>query len=171
MLLGLYLIKMDEYFVEEKTSSDRLLDFLVFVAVFVVTIFLILEILGLSGTAGVDLGNVNSIFFWVNIVVFVIFLVDLIRLWKKSTGAKDFFTHNWLDVLATIPFELIALALVGVPASTASKFAILKWFRFTKLARGAALTRVSRISKISRQFKAASHLKKEGEDYQRKHRL
>ena len=43
---------MDEYFVEEKSSIDRLLDFLVFVAVFVVTIFLILEILGDAGKAG-----------------------------------------------------------------------------------------------------------------------
>ena len=162
---------MDEYFVEEKTSADRLLDFLVFVAVFVVTIFLILEILGLSGKAGIDLTSVNNIYFWVNMVVFVIFFVDLIRLWKKSHGVKDFFSHNWLDVLATIPFELLALALAGIPATTTSKFAILKLFRFTKLARASALSRVSRVSKISKEFKAASHLKKEGEEYQRKHRL
>ncbi|MEC8339068.1 MAG: hypothetical protein VXZ40_00455 [Nanoarchaeota archaeon] len=161
---------MDEYFIEEKTSADRLLDFLVFVAVFVVTIFLILEILGLSGKAGVDLTSVNNIYFWVNIVVFVIFFADLVRLWKKSHGFKDFMSHNWLDVLATIPFELIALGLALLP-STVAAFGILKWFRFTKLARTAALARVSRVSKVSKEFKAASHLKKEGEEYQRKHRL
>ena len=38
---------MDEYFVEEKSAGDKLLDLLVFLAVFLVTIFLILEILGL----------------------------------------------------------------------------------------------------------------------------
>ena len=162
---------MDEYFVEEKSGYDKLLDFLVFIAVFTVTIFLLLEILGLAGKAGIDSVEVNSLYFYVNFAVFAIFFVDLIRLWKKSDGAKDFFSHNWLDVLATIPFELLALALAGIPATAASKFGILKWFRFTKLARVSSIQKVSRVSKISKEFKAASHLKKEGEEYQRKHRL
>ncbi len=171
MYFKLNLIKMDEYFIEEKSSADRLLDFLVFLAVFVVTIFLILEILGGAGKAGIDILQVNSVYFWVNLVVFVIFFADLVRLWRKSNGSKDFFSHNWLDVLATIPFELLALALAGIPASTAQALGIAKWFRFTKLAQASKLQKGSRVSKVSKEFKAASHLKKEGEDYQRKHRL
>ena len=162
---------MDEYFIEEKSGYDRLLDFLVFIAVFVVTIFLILEIIGGAGQAGIDPERINSIYLWVNIGVFAIFILDLVRLWRRSENVKDFFTHNWLDVLATIPFELIALALTGIPAKSAQQFGILKWIRFTKLTRAGQVSKISRVSKIGKEFKAASHLKKEGEEYKRKHRL
>ena len=162
---------MDEYFVEEKSAGDKLLDLLVFLAVFVVTIFLILEILGLSGKTGIDVTSVNSVYLWISVVIFAIFIADLIRLWHHSSGFKDFMEHNWLDVLATIPFELIALGLGAVNPSTVQTFGVLKWFRFHKLSRVGKLQKVSRISKVSKEFKAASHLKKEGEDYRKKHRL
>lgn len=162
---------MDEYFVEEKSGYDRLLDFLVFIAVFVVTIFLILEIMGGAAAAGIDPERINSIYLWVNLGVFIVFILDLVRLWRQSENAKDFFQHNWLDVLATIPFELLALGLAGLPADSAAKFGLLKWIRFTKLARAEKLAKISRVSKVSKEFKAASHLKKEGDDYKRKHRL
>lgn len=160
---------MEEYFVEEKSITDKIMDLLVFLAVFVVTIFLIFDIFGNAGF------NINTelmlkIYFYVNIIVFVIFFADLVRLWKKSSGAKDFFRHNFLDVLATIPFELIAFFSFGV-GPTVSNFGILKVFRLTKLGTFAKASKVSRVSKISKQFKAAAHLKKEGEEYQRKHKL
>lgn len=153
---------MEEYFVEEKTKWDRLLDFLVFLAVFVVTIFLILEIVGGADSANINTDQITKYYTSINLVIFVIFFLDLIRLWKQSSGAKDFFRHNWLDVLATIPFGLIT----GSPT-----FEILKWTRFAKLTTLAKAQKLSRISKISKEFKAASHLKKEGDEYQRKHRL
>ena len=97
--------------------------------------------------------------------------------YRASTGLIDLPVNTEVgiapadgDVIATFPFELLALALTLVP-STVAAFGILKWIRFTKLARASALSRVSRVSKISKEFKAASHLKKEGEEYQRKHRL
>ncbi|MDA3855437.1 MAG: hypothetical protein PF569_04210 [Candidatus Woesearchaeota archaeon] len=150
----------DEYFVQEKTGIDRLLDFLVFLAVFAVTIFLLLEIFSETGKTSIDFDSLSGIYFYVNIVVFIIFFADLIRLWIESNGPKDFFMHNWLDVLATIPFGLIANGLVT--------FEVLKLARLTKLLR---VQKISRISKISKEFKAASHLKKEGDEYRRKHRL
>ncbi len=156
---------MEEYFVEEKTTWDRVMDVLVFLAVFVVTIFLILELFGYSGKAEVDVGTLNSIYLYVNLSVLIVFALDLFRLWKKSSGAKDFFSKNWLDVLATIPFELLALALALANPTTVAAFGLLKWLRVGQLAK------VSRVSKITKQFKAASHLKKEGEDYKKKHRL
>ncbi len=163
---------MDEYFVEEKTKQGMVLDFLVFLAVFVVTIFLILEILGLSGKTGIDPVKINEIYLWVSVVVLVIFVVDLIRLRHESASWSEFFKHYWLDVLATIPFELIALGLGwAADVQGASKFAILKWFRVTKLTGAARLSKVSRISKIGKEFKAAAHLKKESEEYQKKNRL
>ena len=162
---------MEEYFIEEKTKWDKLLDFLVFLAVFVVTIFLILEIVGFSGKTSIDPVKINEVYFYINFMVFIVFLADLVRLWRGSQGAKDFFSHNWLDVLATIPFELLALMLTGLNPSTAQALGVAKWFRVSKLSGLGKAQKISRISKISKEFKAASHLKKEGEEYQRKHRL
>jgi len=155
---------IDEYFVEEKTSWDKLLDFLVFIAVLVVTIFLILELVGESGKAGIDLVKLRDIYFYVNFIVFLVFVADLIRLWVESDGMKEFFGNSWLDILATIPFGLIAVA-------AGPSFEILKLAKLTKLTSVSKVSKVSRISKISKEFKAASHLKKESEEYKRKHRL
>lgn len=162
---------MEEYFVEEKTKYDKLLDFLVFIAVFAVTIFLILEILAGTGKiADLDSVSITYTYFYVNIVVFIIFMLDLFRLWGKTTGFGDFMKKGWLDVLATIPFGLIAGALAGVPASSPA-FEIVKWLRVSKVTGVSRLTKVSRVSKVSKEFKAASHLKNEGEEYKKKHRL
>lgn len=155
---------IDEYFVEEKTSLDRLLDFLVFIAVFIVTVFLILELVGESGRVDFDLNLLRDIYFYVNIGVFVIFTIDLIRLWNESDSGKDFFANNWLDVLATIPFGLIA-------AAAGPSFEILKLVKLTKLTAASKISKVSRITKISKEFKAAAHLKKESDAYKKKHRL
>ncbi len=154
---------MEEYFVEEKSKWDRILDFLVFLAVFAVTIFLILELVAESGKTDLIISEVNKIFQYINIVVFIIFAIDLARLWRQHNGFKDFMAHCWLDVLATIPFSLIL--------NTGAAFEIVKLSRLAKLTTITRVQKVSRISKITKEFKAASHLKKEGAEYQRKHRL
>lgn len=154
---------MDEYFIESKSGYDKLIDFLVFIAVLAVTIFLILELIGTSGmTTSINPEKVNEIYKYVNIAVFVIFFVDLVRLWGQSSGGKDFFKHNWLDVLATIPFGLIPVFF------NYKVFNALKWARIFRLTK---LQKATKISKISKEFKAAAHLKKESEEYQKKHRL
>ena len=159
---------MEEYFVEEKSSLDTFLDFLVFIAVFVVTIFLILEIVSSTGKTDLDWVSIESTYQWVNIVIFFIFFADLIRLWVESSDAKYFFKHYWLDILATIPFGLLA-TILGTP--NYSILSALKWTRFSKLATGTKLVKVSRISKISKEFKAAAHLKEQSDEYQKKNRL
>ena len=161
---------MDEYFVEEKSTWDKLLDFLVFLAVFAVTVFLILELVANTGKVNLNAQSVTDVYYYVNMVVFAIFIADLVRLWRASSGIKDFFHHNWLDVLATIPFSLIVSLISGIPSSSPA-FEVIKFLRVTKLAGFAKVQKLSRISKIGKEFKAASHLKKEGEDYQKKHRL
>lgn len=151
---------MDEYFVEEKSSGEKFLDFLVFIAVFVVTIFLILQIAASSKYISLDITKIDQIYYWVNLVVLLIFLIDLVRLFKQSDGWSDFFKTNWLDILATIPFGLIA--------EQGAAFQLLKLSRLSKLMK---LQKISKISKISKEFKAASHLKQESEEYSKKHRL
>ena len=155
---------MDEYFIEEKSTAENVLDLFVFISVFVVTIFLFFELIGINA-------EIEKIYLWVSVFVLIVFSLDLIRLWKKSYGFKDFITHNWLDVLATIPFELIAFALSFSNPTTVGAFGILKWFRFHKLSKLSQIQRISRISKISKEFKAASHIKKESEEYNKKNRL
>jgi fumarate reductase subunit D len=148
----------DEYFVREKSNMDKVLDLLVFIAVFVVTIFLILEIVQPAGIF--DSEKISSIYLYVEIGVLIVFVIDLVRLWKQSPDTKHFFKTGWLDILATIPFGLIG------PLSTIKGFGLLKWARVA-----GRLTKFSRASKITKEFKAASHLKKEGEEYKKKHRL
>ncbi len=154
----------EEYFVQEKSSMDKFLDFLVFIAVFIVTIFLLLEIFGESGKISIDMVKLGEIYLYVNVVVFLVFLADLIRLWYESDGAGDFFRNNWLDVLATIPFGLLAQGL-------GPTFEILKLAKLAKLTTVSKISKVSRVSKIGKEFKAASHLKKEGAEYNKKHRI
>lgn len=155
---------MDEYFVEEKTTYDRILDFLVFLAVFVVTIFLILDVFRI-------VIGLESVYLWVSVVVLIIFVLDLIRLRQKADGWGDFFKHNFLDILATIPFELFALLLANVDPSTVNRLAVLKWFRVTRLARSAKLANIARVSKITKEFKAAAHMKEESEKFKEKNRV
>lgn len=159
---------MDEYLVDKKSSGEKFLDFLVFAAVFVVTILLILELFGLPG---ISIGENTTLYVWLSAVVFAVFLVDLFRLRRHSTGFKDFMSNNWLDVLATIPFELIALVLAGLPPQTLQAFGLLKWSRFHKLSKVARLQQISKVSKISKEFKAAAHLKKQGKKYKKDNKL
>jgi len=81
---------MDEYFIEEKSTFDKVMDLLVFLAVFVVTVFFILDVLAMSGKASLNIITLNTQYFYVNLVIFVIFLVDLYRLWNKSTDRRIF---------------------------------------------------------------------------------
>lgn len=161
---------MDEYFIEEKSGWDKTLDFLVFIAVFTVTIFLILELVASTGSTSINLQNVIEVYFYINIIIFIIFVLDLYRLWNNADGLGDFFKNNWLDVLATIPFGLIS-ALLGLVGGSFASLELVKWLRVGKLARVSKLQKISRISKVAKEFKAASHLKKESEEYKKKHRL
>lgn len=155
---------MEEYFIEEKTMYDRVLDFLVFLSVFIVTIFLILEIFQI-------VSGLTEIYLWFSVVVLVIFVLDLIRIKQRHDTWKEFFHDAWLDILATIPFELIALGLANVDPRAASQLAILKWLRVARLSRAGQLQKVARTSKISRQFKAAAHMKEEADNYKEKNRV
>ncbi len=156
---------MDEYFVEEKSGYDKFLDFLVFLAVFAVTIFLILDIMASSGRTGINWQKLESVYFYSDIVIFIIFSADLVRLWYESNGVKDFVENYWLDIIATIPFGLIA------KAPTFSVLKLTKYSKLSKLTKLGRVEKISRISKINKEFKAASHLKQESEEYKKKHRL
>ena len=155
---------MEEYFIEESTMYDRVLDFLVFLSVFVVTIFLIMEVFQI-------VEGLSQVYLWISVVVLAIFMLDLVRLRQRADSWKDFFTHSWLDILATIPFELVAVAFAAIPPGQASQFAILKWIRVTRLSRAGQISKIARVSKVSKEFKAAAHLKDESDKFKEKNRL
>ena len=164
---------MEEYFVREKKMWERILDLLVFFSVLVVVVFLLLDVLGAPLTS-IDAVSLAEFYFWVGIIVLIIFSIDLVRLRMESDNWKDFFHNNWLDVLATIPFALIGylIGLYGDRASVAGPFNVFfKAIRITRLSGLARAQKINRVSKVGKQFKAASHFKKESEEYQRKHRL
>ncbi|MFP4401616.1 MAG: ion transporter [Candidatus Nanoarchaeia archaeon] len=154
---------MEEYFIEEKTVYDKVLDIAVFLSVFVVTIFLIMDVFQITNDMSVP-------YLWISVVVLVVFLLDLIRLRARHDTWKEFFHDCWLDILATIPFELIAFAFAMAPEQ-ASQFAILKWIRVTRLSRAGQLSRIARTSKITKEFKAAAHLKEESDKFKEKNRV
>ena len=156
---------MDDYFIDEKTSVERTLDLFVFISVFIITIFLVIDLLDVNYLI------IDKIYLWISVFVLIIFSLDLVRLWKNSYGFKDFISHNWLDILATIPFELIAYGLSIAEPGTVAAFGILKWFRFHKLSKLARIQRISRISKISKELKVASHLKRESSKYKKNNKL
>jgi len=158
---------MEEYVVKQRTVYDVILDVLVFLAVLVVTIFLILDMAYKGRYA--QLGSLNEIYFWVNIVVLFIFVLDLIRLYAESENCVEFCKKNWLDILATIPFGLIFYYFGGSYLGSAAM--LVKSERVVKLARISKLSKASKVSKIGKEFKAASHLKNESEEYKKKHRL
>ena len=156
---------MNEYIVEEKSMWDKVLDVAVFLAVFMITIMLILDITGNGGILVYDPdGSIDSniLFLIVSFIVLFVFLLDLMRLWFESSDVKDFFHSNWLDIFATIPFELIAIFVLATSPTTIAAVGLLKWVR---------IARLGRVSVISKEFKAAGHVKKDGETYKRKHRL
>lgn len=156
---------MNEYIVEEKSMWDKVLDVAVFLAVFMITIMLILDITGNGGILVYDPdGSIDSniLFLIVSFIVLFVFLLDLMRLWFESSDVKDFFHSNWLDIFATIPFELIAIFVLAASPTTIAAVGLLKWVR---------IARLGRVSVISKEFKAAGHVKKDGETYKRKHRL
>jgi hypothetical protein len=143
---------MDEYVVEEKGAFGKVLDFFVFLSVFIVTIFLVLEFVIERKEVGISLEELNTMYLYVGSFVFLVFAVDLGRLKKESPSWSFFFKAHWLDILATIPFGLFGPQM----------------FEITKLAR---LNKLLRLSKVAKEFKAASHLRKEAGRYKKKNRV
>ena len=147
---------MEEKYFERKSKFDSILDFLVFISLFVVTIFLILEILSSVKDIGVPTEVLDKIYFPIGIIVFIVFSVDLYRLYKYSDSFTGFLYNNFLDIIATIPFTLI----LTIPGGE-----VLKTFRVLRLGK------LSRSGKIVKEFKAAGVLKKKSDDYKKKNRV
>ena len=147
---------MEELYFEKKSKFEQILDVLVFLSVFIVTIFFLLEFLVSTKDVGISEETLNDIYIPFGVIILIVFLVDLYRLYKLSDSFSDFLKKNYLDIIATIPFGLIFSSPVGE---------LLKAFRVFRLAK------LSRIGKITKEFKAAAVLKKKSEDYKKSNRI
>ena len=147
---------MEELYFEKKSKFEQILDVLVFLSVFIVTIFLILEFLVSTKDVGVSEEVLNDIYIPFGVIILIVFLLDLFRLYKLSDSFLDFLSKYYLDIIATIPFGLIISSPIGE---------FLKAFRVFRLAK------LSRIGKMTKEFKAAAVLKKKSEDYKKSNRI
>ena len=153
---------MEEYLYKEKANWEVVLDILLFFCVFVVFIFLFIETLS-NFSDNINAQKVNELYFWISIPILLVFFVDLVRLYYESFGFLDFISKSWLDILATIPVNLIGFLIFGGYSQTS--------FEVLKIVRISRLTRIFRIGKITKTFKAAAHLKRESEKYKDKRRF
>ena len=147
---------MEELYFEKKSKFEQILDVLVFLSVFIVTIFLLLDLLVSTKDVGISEETLNDIYIPFGVIVLIVFSVDLYRLYKLSDSFSDFLKKNYLDIIATIPFGLIFSSPIGE---------LLKAFRVFRLAK------LSRIGKMTKEFKAAAVLKKKSEDYKKSNRI
>lgn len=150
---------MEEYLVSEKNNYEKMLDLAVFLAVFVVTVFLIIDFVP-DLTKILNKESYIHVYLAINTIVLIIFFLDLVRLKKESSSWSDFLAQNWLDLIATIPFGIISYLIGGSIFSNTGN--ALKLVKLQKL------SKATKISKITKEFKAASKLKKESDIYRKK---
>lgn len=78
------------------TKQEKYWNILVLVAVAISFIMVLFELFFGAGYAG--------IFFGLDILITIIFLIDLYYLYKKESSFTNFIKFCWLDIVATIPF-------------------------------------------------------------------
>jgi hypothetical protein len=136
---------MEEYYLEEKDNFRTIINILLFISIFLVLIFILIDILGFFIDFSLTEQEINNIYFPIGIFILIIFIIDLYLLEKESKNVKEFLKNNWLDILATIPVGLIG----GGPVTE-----LLKIFKIQKL------MKFTRIGKIIKSFKVISQIKK-----------
>ncbi len=112
---------------KHQENRISLWDSVMLIAVVIVIIMVVLEIF-------FDTSAYESSLLYLDTVIMILFLIDLVVLYKKSLGFKDFVRTSWADIIAVIPFGSI--------------------FRLTKLARFVKIVRI-----INRTRKASKVVK------------
>ncbi|MBN2458072.1 hypothetical protein JXB31_02990, partial [Candidatus Woesearchaeota archaeon] len=103
----------------QQSIFHRVWDIIVFFSVAVLFITMILRIF-------FDVWKYEHILNLVDYIIYIIFLVDLAFLYVKSNTKREFFTRNWLDIIAVIPlgsvFQIAKLGRVAKLVKIFSKF-------------------------------------------------
>lgn len=114
------------------SRQERIWNFVVFLAVAVTFIVILLDVF-------FELATVAQMFFAFNVLITLIFAIDLVVLYRKEGSMKNLFRNCWLDIVATIPFFMIFQGLAALQVA--------------KLAR---LVRLSRFMKLNKTLKFMS---------------
>lgn len=114
------------------SEKEKSWNFVVFFAVATSFIVVLLDVF-------FQLSEFTQYFFAFDVLITIIFAIDLVVLYKKERTIHHFFKNCWLDILATIPFFLIMNGLFAL--------------RVLKMAR---LIRIIRFTKLNKTFKFMS---------------
>lgn len=113
-----------------ENSFENLVNKLVFIAIFVILITLILDLMAFVFESFSN--PVAGFSMTLGIIINLIFLTDLLLIFRKRSSYKSFFKKNWLDIIAVLPFDVFRLAKVARLAKLA---------RFTKVAKQGKILR------------------------------
>ncbi len=123
----------------ERSTAQRVWDFIIFLAVALTFVLLLMDAFfyaELSPTAK----RVVELLDW---VVIILFLIDIVVLWRERESAPQFFKECWPDIIAAIPV-------------TKSFFGLFKLVRITRLARLMHAARIGRVHRSAKFFSTKS---------------
>ncbi|MGM5482083.1 MAG: hypothetical protein ACQESF_01345 [Nanobdellota archaeon] len=113
-----------------ENSLERVVNKLVFISIFFILVMVIMDILSFFLNSFQNpLSQVSVI---LGFMINLIFLVDLLLIFRKELTIASFFKNNWLDIIAVLPFDM---------------------FRLAKIARLSKLARFTRLTKETRLFR------------------
>ncbi len=102
-----------------------------------------------------DTSSIQDIIFYFDIGITLVFLIDLVFLYRRSQNFGEFFKKNWLDVISVIPFSM-AFRLTKLVR-------VLRIFRlFSKASKATKITKTTKIAKISKGLKIKSEVPRTG---------
>lgn len=113
-----------------ENSFEKLVNKLVFISIFAILIILFLDLLSLLKDSFTNPLAQYSVS--LGLAINIVFLTDLVLIFRKRDSVWSFVKHNWLDIIAVLPLDL---------------------FRVAKVARVAKLARFSRVAKEGKIFK------------------
>lgn len=119
--------KLDMPKSKEKNVLEEIWNFLLLLSVAIVFIILILE-------SFFDVADYQTYLDSADVIITIIFVIDLLILFRKSVTFKSFIRRNWIDIIAVIPLGSV--------------------FRLAKVVRAVRIIKIlSRTSKITRASK------------------
>lgn len=124
---------------------DKRWDTFIFFTVIVVLIMLVIELT-------FDISESKKLFIAFEWAVFMIFAIDLNILYKRAESFKEFFKKSWLDIIATIPFALIATVPYGIMFRSAKILRLIKIFKSMKIMKALETMRFVHVDRILKIF-------------------
>ncbi|MCA9477716.1 MAG: hypothetical protein KC535_01050 [Nanoarchaeota archaeon] len=127
----------------KQTTFEKVWGIIILVAVAFTFIILL-------GEMFFDIGPYQQLFSTIDIIITVLFIIDLIILYEKSKGFKDFVKHNIFDIIAAVPTVGVLRGLKIIRAVRVIK----------SLNKGLKTTKLVKMYKTSKFFSEESYFNK-----------